>query len=48
MTSKQESKRSEKSKLHPKRLSLHPLQPRDALRHALTAGKVEKPKKAGK
>jgi hypothetical protein len=35
-------------KPRPKRLSLHPLTPHDALRHALTAGKVEKRKKAPK
>ncbi len=31
-----------------KRLSLHPLKPEDALRHALTAGKVTNPKKTAK
>ena len=35
-------------KPRPKRLSLHPLSPQEALRHALSAGKVEKRQKAGK
>lgn len=42
-----ETKRTEnpsKKKPSPKRLSLHPLAPQDALRHALGAGKVAKPK----
>ena len=32
----------------PRRLSLHPLQPHEATRAALTAGKVKTPKKAEK
>jgi hypothetical protein len=45
---KKTNHRPEEGEAHPKkppkRLSLHPLVPQDALRHALGAGKVTKPK----
>jgi len=48
MTDANKSKGPDKPRPRSKRLSLHPLTPQEALRHALTAGKVEKPKKLGK
>lgn len=49
MVDENQPKISKQIKPRPKRLSLHPLTPQEALRHALSAGKAEKkPKNAGK